>query len=402
MDRKIVITKKDTCIYTSLLEDGIFAEIHCTETEKDKTEALPGDIYIGRVKQIRPNIGAAFIEIAPGYECYCPLKQLSHPVFTKKSGKQELCAGDELIVQINKEAAKGKAPGVTTKFSLSGELAVLTHGNTTLGVSGKIPDKQRTLMKEWITPYQNEDYGLILRTNAAFVESEKVFAQIEALQNQYQELICNAEHRVCFSCLYRETEEYLLSFRNIYAEGLSEIVVEDDLLFGQIHDFLETVRPDILPCLRRYADPLLPLHKLYRIDIELQKALSERVWLDNGGYLVIQPTEALTVIDVNSGKCIQGKDVQKTYFKTNLAAAIEAARQIRLRNLSGIILVDFINMQNPEDTEQLLCLFRKELAKDPVLTTLVDITKLQLVEVTRKKVRKPLSESVKGIVNKDE
>ena len=144
--------------------------------------------------------------------------------------------------------------------------------------------------------------------------------------------------------------------------------------------------------LRHYEDRLLPLHKVYSIEKHIEQALKEYVWLKSGAYLVIQPTEALTVIDVNTGKNISKKKDDETYLKINMEAAKEAARQIRLRNLSGIILVDFINMDKAEYTERLLVDFEKMLKKDPVVTTLVDMTKLQLVEVTRKKVRKPLHE----------
>ena len=146
--------------------------------------------------------------------------------------------------------------------------------------------------------------------------------------------------------------------------------------------------------LRLYEDKILPLHKLYGIEAHLDNALRERVWLKSGAYLVIQPTEALTVIDVNTGKCISKKKDDEAYLKINLEAAKEAARQIRLRNLSGIILVDFINLSKEEYMDELLRVFRQELQKDPIATSLVDVTKLQLVEVTRKKVRKPLHEIV--------
>ena len=145
--------------------------------------------------------------------------------------------------------------------------------------------------------------------------------------------------------------------------------------------------------LRLYEDALLPLHKLYSIETKLRDALKEKVWMKSGAYLVIQPTEALTVIDVNTGKCIGKKKDDKVYFKINAEAAREAARQIRLRNLSGIILIDFVNLEHKEKMQELLELFNGYLRQDPIQTTLVDMTKLQLVEVTRKKVRKPLHEA---------
>ena len=174
-----------------------------------------------------------------------------------------------------------------------------------------------------------------------------------------------------------------------------EIVVEDVELYEEIKTFLEKHQPEDLKNLKLYQDKLLPLHKLYSLEKEIEHALNERVWLKSGAYLVIQPTEALTVIDVNTGKCVSKKKDDETMLKINLEAAREAARQIRLRNLSGIIVIDFINMDNENSMQALLEFFQRELKKDAITTTLVDVTKLQLVEVTRKKVRKPLHEAVR-------
>lgn len=395
MERKVIITRKDSFIYTSLIEDGIFTEIHVSSIREET--AKPGDLYIGRVKKINQNIGAAFIEIAPGCECYCSLEQLHRPVFTKKIGKKPLCIGDELIVQVTKEAAKGKAASVTSEFDIAGNYAVLTHGNSTLGVSNKVPPVQKSELKLILEPFKNNDYGFIIRTNAMKTESDTILAELESLKSAYKQLIETASHRVCYSVLRKELPDYLISLRNVYTEGLTEIVIEDPEIYEQARQYLEQEKPEFIDLLRKYQDRLLPLQKVYNIDQELQRALAEKVWLKNGGFLIIQPTEALTVIDVNSGKCIQGKDQEKTFLRTNLEAAKEAARQIRLRNISGIIIIDFINMNQSESHEELLRTFRKELAKDPVQTALIDVTKLQLVEVTRRKVRMPLAESMKGM-----
>ena len=188
---------------------------------------------------------------------------------------------------------------------------------------------------------------------------------------------------------------YIVDLKNIYQEGLTEIVVEDARLYEEIKGYLSEEQPEDMGKLRFYKDKLLPLSKLYSIEARIQNALKEKVWMKSGAYLVIQPTEALTVIDVNTGKCIGKKKDDKVYFKINVEAAKEAAKQIRLRNLSGIILIDFVNLESKDKMEELLEAFRNYLHQDPVQTTLVDMTKLQLVEVTRKKVRKPLDEALK-------
>ena len=394
MERKLIVTKNKDQVYTALLEDHILAELHLSE--KDPKRMAAGDIYIGKIKKINANIGAMFIETAPGVECYCPLKLANEPFFSKKAGKKPLCIGDELVVEIKKEASKGKIPSVTTDFSIKGRLAVLVHGKENIGVSGKIPPVRKAELKQWASGFHMENCGLILRTGAAKAEKETLLSETDKLQEQYQSLLQTAPFRTCFSCLYKAPPEYLEVFRNHYAAELTEIVTDDPDLYQEIRDFLEKEMPSLLHTLRKYEDAMLPLRKFYNLDMELTHALAEKVWIRYGGFLVIQPTEALTVIDVNSGKCTEGKDREKTFLKLNIEAAREAARQIRLRNLSGIILIDFINLAREEDTQSLLHFFREELAKDPVRTNLIDVTKLQLVEVTREKVKKPLSECVKG------
>ena len=187
-----------------------------------------------------------------------------------------------------------------------------------------------------------------------------------------------------------------------YADGLSAIITDDPRLYQQIHGFLQAEQPEDLSKLQFYEEQLLPLSKLYSTDIAVERALKEYVWLKNGAYLVIQPTEALTVVDVNSGKysAKTKKKSAETYLKINLEAAKETARQIRLRNISGIILIDFINMDDPDMMQELLKQFRRFLGEDPIQTSVVDVTALQLVEVTRKKVRRPLHECVRDKAEK--
>ena len=241
--------------------------------------------------------------------------------------------------------------------------------------------------------YESEQYGFILRTNAKDVEDSVLKIELEHLIREYENLVKTAKTRVCFSCLKKAPKQYLTELINIYQDGLTDIIVEDGELYDEVKEFLEKNQPEDLEMLRLYSDKLLPLHKLYSLEKHVENALKERVWMKSGAYLVIQPTEALTVIDVNTGKCIDKRKDDKTYLKINLEAAKEAAKQMRLRNLTGIIIVDFINLTNKEMMSELLTYFEKELKKDPVATTLVDMTKLQLVEVTRKKIRKPFHEA---------
>lgn len=390
MERKIIITKEDDSIWTYLLEDEQISEIHCSFAESANDFAL-GNIYIGKVENIVANIGAAFINIG-GINCYYDLSQANSAFFTHKSGKKQLCIGDELVVQISKEAVKTKTPTVSSNISLTGRFAVLTSGNTRIGASGKIPKALREDLKEKLQDYKNEEYGIIVRTNAKDADFSDILKEIQTLTVKYEQLKRTALYRTCFSCLYTADKPYLSDLKNVYSEGLKEIIVEDSELYQEIIEYMQREQPDYIEKVRLHSDKMLSLSKLYSTETVKERALSERVWLKHGGYLIIQPTEALTVIDVNSGKDVSKKKNKHTYLQINIEAAEEIARQIRLRNYSGIIIVDFINLDDEELTSILIKEFRKFLSKDPIQTTLVDVTELQLVEVTRKKVRRPLHE----------
>ena len=396
MKRKILIEKTEGQIRTFFLENDEIVEIHCAPADEESAgRHLLGNIYVGKVKNIVPNIGAAFVEIESGVNCYYDMKDAEHAVFTHKIGKKPLCIGDELVVQISKEAVKTKAPTVTGNISFTGRYAVLTHGNTRIGVSSKIPKKVREDYKERLRQFQNDRFGIIVRTNAKDAPFQDVLDEISRLKAEYEKIMSAAPTRVCFSCLRSAPPSYISDLKNVYMEGMEEIIVGDPELYTRIQAFFAAEIPEKEGLLRLYDDSAFPLGKLYSTQTAIEKALREKVWLRNGGYLVIQPTEALTVIDVNSGKSAGKGKNEEGILKINLEAAREAARQIRLRNLSGIIIIDFINLESEENVGLLLKEFRIRLAGDPIQTTLVDITPLNLVEVTRKKVHRPLYEQIR-------
>lgn len=396
MKRKILIEKAEGQIRTFFLENDEIVEIHCAPADEESAgRHLLGNIYVGKVKNIVPNIGAAFVEIESGVNCYYDMKDAEHAVFTHKIGKKPLCIGDELVVQISKEAVKTKAPTVTGNISFTGRYAVLTHGNTRIGVSSKIPKKVREEYKERLRQFQNDRFGIIVRTNAKDAPFQDVLDEISRLKAEYEKIMSAAPTRVCFSCLRSAPPSYISDLKNVYMEGMEEIIVGDPELYTRIQAFFAAEIPEKEGLLRLYDDSAFPLGKLYSTQTAIEKALREKVWLRNGGYLVIQPTEALTVIDVNSGKSAGKGKNEEGILKINLEAAREAARQIRLRNLSGIIIIDFINLESEENVGLLLKEFRMRLAGDPIQTTLVDITPLNLVEVTRKKVHRPLYEQIR-------
>ena len=392
-----LMLSREEKIYSFLLRNQKAVEIHC----EDKRQTGLGSIYIGKIKNIAKHIQAAFVEIAPGEVCYLPLEDFKNPVFTKKGSSKRPQAGDELLVQVSREGMKTKLPSVTTSLSLHGKYAVLARGRQQTGVSAKLPLKERErllkVMEEVLDTEDGEekDWGWILRTNAGAATPEQLKAELLRLKNQYETLMSHAFHRTCFTCLLECPPVYLSRLSDLYAASVDEFLTDDEELYGKMRKYLSEYQPEDLPKLSFYSDSLLRMHKLYSLEHQLELALRERVWMDSGAYLVIQPTEALTVMDVNTGKYEGGKDKEKTFLKINLQAAREVARQIRLKNLSGIIIVDFINMEKDESKKELLETLEGFLKRDPVHTTLVDMTKLSLVEITRQKKEKPLAECVR-------
>lgn len=250
-------------------------------------------------------------------------------------------------------------------------------------------------MKEIDSEIQPSDgersFGWLLRTNAKDASQERIRSDALRLAMQYKALISQAGYRTCFSCLMRTPPQYLVRLQNLYSDDAKRIITDDQTLFDEIYAYLSQHQKEDTGKLELYHDRLLPMQKLYSLEKQLALAFSEKVWLKSGGYLVIQTTEALTSIDVNTGKYDGGKNQEASFLKINREAAIEIAHQLRLRNLSGIIIVDFINMKQKESVRELLTLLDGELKKDPVPTKLIDMTKLSLVEITRMKREKPLS-----------
>lgn len=395
MKQKVIITKicwlHQEYLATALYQDWKLMEINLEAIDK---QSILGNIYVGRVKNIVKNLNAAFIEIAPGLPCYYPMDNIQSPLYVKKANSLNLVQGDEVVVQVIRESTGKKPPKVSTNLNLTGKYLVLTSENTTLGISRKLSQEVRENLKKNLIFEENSDFGIIVRTNASNASTEEILAEYEQLKQEYFSIKNAAPHRTVFSCLKRNVPEYLHYLQNLNQEQLEGILTDDRELLEQIQKYLSQFPENVSSKLSFYEDSLLSLNKLYSLDTKLKEALQERVWLKSGGYLIIQPTEALTVIDVNSGKSTSKKQVQEHYLKINLQAAEEIAHQLRLRNLSGIIIVDFIDMKSQEDNQTLLKTLRACVRMDSVPVQVVDMTKLHLVELTRKKVKKSLAEQL--------
>lgn len=399
---KLIIAGMDVndvpCKVCALEEEGHIMELM---VEAEGKKSILGNIYVGQVENIAVNIQAAFVLISPGVRCYLPIEDVKNPVFSSgRKGNAPLRPGDMLLVQVSREGMKGKLPAVTTNLNFTGKYLVLTTGKRKLGFSRKLSQEEKNRLNKWLLEEREagqSEYGIVVRTNAGDASKEQLLTELAFLKQQYKKTAVFGRNRTCFSCIYETEPFYTKAVRDVYSQNLEEIVTDMPETAEYISRYLKEISPKEEKKIRIYQDKLLPLYKLYRLGVILEEAQKQKIWLKSGGFLVIQQTEAFVSIDVNSGKFTGKKKAEETYRKINLEAAGEIARQLRLRNLSGIILIDFINMENPDHQDELFHVLQKYLRKDSVKARAVDITPLHILEMTRKKVRRPLSEDLKEI-----
>ena len=367
------------------------------QVEAVSKSSILGNIYIGRVENIATNIQAAFVNIAKGVSCFLPLEEAKNAVFTKKNGKKDLCIGDELLVEVTRETQKNKPASVSANLNFSGKYLILTTGNHLLGISKKLHATERERLQALLKDQITDTFGIVVRTAAKDASDEEILKELEMLTKQCHACLQGAMHRTAFTRLREAPPFYLQVLKNRNLTEVQKITTDipsvHEVLLQHLQDTKEAEK------LHLYTDTQVSLFALYSLTHELERALHRQVWLPSGAYLVIDPTEALTVIDVNSGKNIKKKSREELVFSVNVEAAHEIARQLILRNISGICIIDFIDMKEKEHREELMHILRMDLKKDKVPATLVDITRLGLVELTRKKVQKSLKEQLQGDVS---
>ena len=389
------------CTVAALSEEERIVEIRL---ESDQEKSILGNIYTGQVENIASNIQAAFVQIEPGKRCYYSLAEAQRAVFSAgRQGHGPLRPGDELLVQVSRDAMKGKLPALTSNLNFTGRYLVLTTGDKKFGLSSKLALEDRHRLSGWLkeeAERPDKEFGIIVRTNAADASKEEILKELEWLKGRYHKAVVQGRNRTCFSLVLETEPFYVAAVRDAYGRDLDEIITDVPEIREMILGYLEEISPELKEKLRFYQDKLLPLYKLYRVETALDAIQKEKVWLNSGGFLVIQQTEAFVSIDVNSGKYTGKKKMEETFRKINLEAAAEIGRQLRLRNLSGIILIDFINMENPDHRDELFHVLQKLLRKDSVKSRAIDITPLHILEMTRKKVRRPVIEDIRELTKK--
>lgn len=407
-DLRYILTKYKNGVLSFALNSKTnrMETVDYTPYHENNDDAKIGDIFVAKVVNVAKQINAAFIDYAPNKKGYLPIRSDYIPVITNRKYDGRILAGDEILVQLEKEAVRTKEPVFTMNLSLAGKYSVISYANTYKGVSKKCTKTEKEQLRTAIPP--DIAYGVVIRTNAASllntdddIEVPKLQQGLQHVTNEIMELnqemstlLQEGIHRTCYSRIWQSPPPYLANMRD-ERNGYQQIITDRRELYNELKDFISFYMPEQLVNISLYQDENYPLQKLYRVETQLEELLSPKVWLKSGAYLVIEKTEAMYVIDVNSGKNIAKKDNVEYIYQINMEAASEIMRQIRLRNLSGMILVDFINMEDEKKELALLQELRAYAKKDRILTTVVDITALGLVEITRKKTTKALWEQMK-------
>lgn len=390
VDGRIIITNMHSRLYELVIKENTLTNLYV-----ESRECYPvGSICMGKVKNILKEGQAAFVEIGKDYLTYLPLhKNKRITVYNREvSARKPLCEGDEILVQVLKAPVKTKVAEVTADIQLKGMYSVLTTEDNKIHISSKLPqevrEKYRKVLKE-----KGCTFGLIVRTCAGELSDfNPLYDEIARLEEKLATILDTAPHRPPFSLLYKPYPAYLMNLLEIDGAHYGKIITDNEECYQELLEFSHAFKLHLDEKISFYDNEEISLQSLYGLSSKLEQATSRKVWLPCGGYLVIEPTEALTVIDVNSGKCTKGKRDNSFYWMINKEAAKEIARQLILRNLSGMIIIDFINMDTEEENHALLSYLKELVRKDKVLTRVIDMTPLGLVELTRKKIQKPLHE----------
>ena len=393
MEYKYIITdinnKIFCCIYTS--------DNTCHYLKPLDSGSVVGNIYVGRVENVVKNINAAFIEIEDKQKCYYSIPDNKAPIFFNEKNNPEICQGDRILVKVITEPLKTKPAKVSSKIELTGNYSVVSNDVKGVHISKKIKSNETiTEIKKRVADIliQKQQEAIEKTGGCADADTNDIIKDVNALCDEYTDMLQKAVFSKFYTLVHKDRPEYIEEIVHLSGKDSVEIITDIPAIYNELETYLP--RSSNIS-IRMYKDELWPLYKLYSIEKEIDTALSKKVWLKSGGYLIIEQTEALSVIDVNSGKNVTKaksmEAIEASALKTNLEAADKLCQQIKVRNLSGIIIVDFINM-NQRNCDILMEHLKSLAKKDIVNTTIVDITKLGLVEITRKKIGKSLSESL--------
>jgi ribonuclease E len=389
----------------AVLEGRILVEHYVSRASDDATQ-IDGNIYRGRVQNVLPGMEAAFVDIGTPKNAVLYRGDVRYDpddIETASSEtlriEQMLKPGQLIVCQVTKNPIGAKGARLTQEVSLPGRFVVMVPNSSAFGISKRLDDTERRRLRRIVDDTRPKGHGLIVRTAAEGASREELAGDVERLTAQWEAIEAEANRSNAPGLLYREPDLAVRIVREEFNRDYRGVVIDDLDLFNQVSEYVGQVNPELSERVE-YYDPIaenIPVFERFHVHEQLHKALDRKVWLPSGGSIIIERTEALTVIDVNTGKNVGTSNLEETVYRNNLEAAEEVARQLRLRDIGGIIVVDFIDMEVRENREKVAAALRAALARDKTRTQVFDISELGLVEMTRKRVSEGLVESLSGV-----
>ena len=376
----------------AVIENGVLQELII---DRDKQKGLVGNIYKGAVCRVLPGMQAAFVDIGLDRAAFLHLSDFSSKELEKKGSdhiEHYLREGQAIVVQVTKDPLGSKGARLTTEISIPSRFQVYMPYSSNSGVSQRIEcSTERSRLRSCIERFQekNESGGFIARTAAECIEDAVLFSDMTFLTKLWEAISENIEKADVKTLIHEDLSLSMRTIRDVYKEGIERIRVDSAETHKRLVDFAKIFVPEIVPVIEHYTGER-PVFDIYNVEDEITHALDRKVNLKSGGHLVFDQTEAMTTVDVNTGGYVGGRNLEETIFKTNLEAAQTISRQLRLRNLGGIIIIDFIDMQSEEHKNQVLDALQRNLDKDHAKTKITEVSVLGLVEMTRKRTRESL------------
>lgn len=377
---------------------------HYVSRPADDVSQIHGNIYLGKVQNVLPGMEAAFVDIATPKNAVLYRGDVQFDAEDVEGGssnariEQILKPRQTIICQVTKNPIAHKGARLTQEVSLPGRFVVLIPNSSTYGISKRLDDSERKRLRNILDKVKPPQHGVIVRTAAEGVTSEEISADVRRLLSQWDQIEALANSAQAPALLYREPDMAVRVIREEFNDNYRSVVIDDEALFNDVHDYVSSISPALADRIEYYDRSTEPLSifERHHVHEQVHKALDRKVWLPSGGSLIIEHTEALTVIDVNTGKNVGSKSLEETVYRNNLEAAVEIAKQLRLRDIGGIIVIDFIDMEIKGNRDDVVRVFRDALARDKTRTQVFDISELGLVEMTRKRIGEGLLESFAG------
>jgi ribonuclease E len=394
VDRVMVVRQGDDRTQIAVLEDGVLVEHYVT---RKNAASMVGNVYLGKVQNVLPSMEAAFVDIGRGRNAVLYAGEVNYDA-SSLEGKaprieQALKSGQSVLVQVTKDPIGHKGARLTSQVSMPGRYMVYVPDGRLSGISRKLPDTERTRLKTILKRLTPEDAGVIIRTAAEGATEEALERDLNRLKAQWEDIDKKSQTASAPSLIYAEPDLVIRVVRDIFNEDFTSLVVQGADEWDTIDNYVRWVAPDLAERTKRWTEDE-DVFASYRIDEQLAKALERKVWLPSGGYLIIDRTEAMVVVDVNTGKFTgKGGNLEETVTKNNLEAAEEIVRQLRLRDLGGIIVIDFIDMVLESNRDLVLRRLLECLGRDRTRHQVAEVTSLGLVQMTRKRVGEGLLES---------